>query len=153
MQLRRVADPIQPHSTQQSWLRPEGICEMIQRELASQMVLDGHSTAAPIHSAIDEPLSPASFAVAALAPALFSNPPLAAYHATQSLSNPFNYQPSKSLLPPVLERILNEIKSLQFVYFNSSFPMPCMTHLLAQKNVTFEVNQSSDGGHLLSLQP
>ena len=149
-----IEKSVQPHSAQQSWLTPEGIREMIQRELASQMVSDRHPTSAPSRPAIDNaPLSPASFAVAAPTPAPFINPPLAAYHANQGLSNPFHYQPSKSLLPPVSERILNEIKSLQFVDFNSLLPNALYDPSISTNNLTFEVNQSSDGSQLLSLQP
>ena len=61
----------------------KGIRELIQRELASLMASVVHPTAAPTHPTIDnESLSPASFAVAALAPAPIINLPSANDHAT-----------------------------------------------------------------------
>ena len=78
--------------------------------------------------------------------------PISKVELTQGLSHIVDYRKRQSLLPPVSEKILNNIKNLLFIDFNSLLPNSLYDLGTNVENLQFEVNQSLNGTPLLSFQ-
>ena len=78
----------------------------------------------------------------------------------QGLSHPFtstvpsdSYTRNNPQLPPLSEKILNDIRSKQFINFHSLLPTALYDPPVTSDNICLEFNQSQDGGQLFSVQP
>ena len=133
----------------------DSIRSLIQEELSAQSFLrkqHPHSTAqAPATNTA--PLSPASFAAPLTVQEGYMLHPSSNIEPNQGLSNIINYRKRQSLLPPVSEKILNDIKHLTFIDFNSLLPNALYAPGANTENLLLELNQSPNGAPLFSFQP
>ena len=74
-------------------------------------------------------------------------------HFAQGLSQFASNKTCQYLLPPVSEKVIKDIKNLQFVDFNILLPHSSYDPSMDGNNLLLKLNQSHDGVQMLSLQP
>jgi len=124
---------------------------IIHEEMAARQFYNQSAVQPPILDPV--PLSPAAIPMIANAPVTQIHPQLDNTHLAQGLSHFVSTRTCQSLLPPVSEKILKDIKNLQFVDFNTLLPHALYDPPTDGNNLLFELNQSHDGAQMLSLQP
>lgn len=143
------------NSCQSDVLTLEAVRDVIQQELAAQGVLHGRHPPSMAEATTGDiaPLSPASVAAPSAIPVGFMPPPTSNVQPTQGLSHVVEFNKCQSLLPPVSEKVLNDIKNLHFIDLHALLPNALYDPIVNTENLSLEVNQSPNGASLLSLQP